>query len=196
MKRLIVFFVGVIWLSPTYSWSDPSPEIRWLQNEPVTLFDLGMIRAEKDLKTIADHIKHLSIRFTRQNKNALNGNGFIISNALYIFENNSLKLQFTFFNTQKNPLTVEFCKKGIETIQDTILRDYKDTYGKKKSAELIIRDWFSHSGFQGVSRPKNLEQRVSSLTTISLDIIHPNISCSIPLAGDMISVTPKKTGDF
>jgi len=46
MKRAILI-LAFLWLFPFYSWADPSPGIRWLQNEPLTLFDWGMWKAEK-----------------------------------------------------------------------------------------------------------------------------------------------------
>ncbi len=56
MKRAILI-LAFLWLFPFYSWADPSPGIRWLQNEPVTLFDWGMRNAEEHLRILTEDAK-------------------------------------------------------------------------------------------------------------------------------------------
>jgi len=49
MKRAILI-LGFLFLFPFHSWADPSPGIRWLQKEPVTLFDWGVRNAYDALR--------------------------------------------------------------------------------------------------------------------------------------------------
>ena len=55
MKKAILV-LGFLLLFPVHSWADPSPGIRWLMKEPVTLFDWGMRNVQDSLTDALDGI--------------------------------------------------------------------------------------------------------------------------------------------
>jgi hypothetical protein len=177
MKRAILI-LGVLLLFPFYSRADPSPEIRWLQNAPVTLFDWGMRRADESLEQ-ASKVVQVTL------------DGTVMQMSNYDFTKNSIDL-WVIVSFPKKTYTTQDCKDALTNLHRVLLVRALNETNEKKKAYVIVNNWFSHEGFQTKSRPKTLEKEVAELTTLKISINHNDdsrIICAIPLTGGSISVT-------
>jgi len=53
MKHFQKFLILAMILFSTPALADPSPGVSWLQKEPLTLFDWGIFKAQKELDHMA-----------------------------------------------------------------------------------------------------------------------------------------------
>jgi len=180
MKRAILI-LGFLLLYPVYSWADPSSGIRWLQNEPVMLFDWGMRNTEESLKKASK-----VVQFTLE--------GTLMQATNYDFTKNSITLWIVISSPKQN-YTSQDCKDALTNVHRVLLVQLGNETDEKKKAYVIVNNWFSHKGFKTKSRPKALEKEVAELTILKLSINHiddSRIICAIPLTGGSISVTSIK----
>ena len=180
MKRAILI-LAFLWLFPFYSWADPSPGIRWLQNEPVTLFDWGMRNMEESLKKASKVVQSTL-------------EGTLMQATNYDFTKNSITLWIVISFPKQN-YTSQDCKDALTNVHRWLLVQLGNETDEKKKAYVIVNNWFSHEGFKSSDRPKNLEKDIAELTTFKISANHKDgsgISCTIPLTGGPISVTRKE----
>lgn len=179
-----ILILGFLLALPLCSWADPSPGLRWLQNEPVTLFDWGMRSAEEDLKDLVKNSKKISTYISKNQQTT--------QMASYSFSGNWLNL-YIFVVQPENNITAEECKDLLRTLHKIMLFMGSVNEGdEKKKAYALIDRWFSHEGFKSVDRPETIGQEIAELTTFNISVSHrdgSSISCAIPLTGGSISLT-------
>lgn len=185
------------------AWAEPSAEVKWLMNDPVTIFDLGMKRADEALHKAVDDLiaGHDEILETSSSR---------FASAQYAYGQNSIELTVgaVLAAGAKAP-TAEGCQKLVNDLQDRLLiaesvtDQRRDGLAKgpprtseEKAGSLVAR-WFSHQGFERTNRPAGIDDKIASLIQINAQVFlpadnEPSIVCSMPLAGDVVSVTIKK----
>jgi hypothetical protein len=190
-------------LISSQAWAEQSAEVKWLMNDPVTIFDLGMKRADEALhKAVDDLIQgHDEILATASSR---------FASAQYAYGQNSIELTVGAVVAEgaKTP-TAEGCQKLVNDLQDRLLiaesvtDQRRDRLAKgpprtveEKAGSLVAR-WFSHQGFERTNRPAGIDDKIASLIQINAQLFladdsEPSVVCSMPLAGDIVTVKTKK----
>ncbi len=186
----------------SYAWAEPSADVKWLMDDPVTIFDLGMKRADETLhEAVNDMIA--------AHDDILVGSSSHFASARYAYGQNSIELTVGAFLAEgvKAP-TAERCQKLVNDLQDRLLIAEAVTDQRRqqlaqpprtseaRAASLVAR-WFSHQGFERTNRPAGLDNKIASLMQINAELFlpsesGPSVVCSMPLAGDIVTVKTKK----
>jgi hypothetical protein len=190
-------------LMSSHARAEQSAEVKWLMNDPVTIFDLGMKRADESLHKAVDDLiaAHDDILETASSR---------FASAQYAYGQNSIELSVGAFLGEgaKSP-TAERCQKLVNDVQDRLLigeavadqrrqqlAQEPPRTTEARAASLVAR-WFSHQGFERANRPAGIDDKIASLIQIKAQVFlladsEPSVVCSMPLAGDIVSVTIKK----
>jgi len=214
IKRLqALVFALIIFLFANTVIADPSPGLSWLQGEPISLFDKGMIEADALMKEVEKEYKENSFFSKSFPLPTVYGKDILemeMGTAFYSFETNQITLLIQLTNNSKHPISItpDVCSKIIEPIRRVIFSKGKaiiigltgkpDIGYERKHAEKLMENLFSHEGYTNRRRPKSLEEELVRLTKILIHITSLFITsfgkvvstnCSIPLAGGPVSVT-------
>jgi hypothetical protein len=185
------------------AWAEQSPEVKWLMNDPVTIFDLGMKRADEALhEAVTDMIA--------AHEDILAGSSSHFASAQYAYGQNSIELTIgAVLPEDAIAPTAEACQKLVNDLQDRLLiaesvaDQRRDRLAKgpprtsEEKARSLVARWFSHQGFERTNRPAGIDDKIASLIQINAKVFlpadtEPSVVCSMPLAGDVVSVTIKK----
>lgn len=180
MKKIILI-LGFLLLFPVHSWADPSPGIRWLQKEPVTLFDWGIMRMQYSAEKAVEILREPGVTETHAfvyydgNKNA-----FEID--LGVFPDPNTKEWFT----------PKRCKNTLRKLYEKFGFLYFKS--KREFAEQKAMEWFSHKGrMVSLNQPNNLIKNIAESITLKFNIPgvvgHHGGSCSIPFTGGKVSIS-------
>jgi hypothetical protein len=187
----------------SYARAERSVDVKWLMDDPVTIFDLGMKRADDALhEAVNDMIA--------AHDDILAGSSSHFASARYAYGQNSIELTVGAFLSQGAVApTAERCQKLVNDLQDRLLIAEAVTDQRRqqlaqepprtseaKAASLVAR-WFSHQGFERTDRPAGLDNRIASLMQINAEVFlpsesAPSVVCSMPLAGDIVTVRTRK----
>lgn len=157
MKRLIYFFL----LFPSVCFAEPSSSINYLMNEPVTLFDLGIVKMEDHLK---DFCK--STILDDPNYRMLGDDLTAVCSCYYKYDTNEIQLsilltipsQDTSLNTVK-----EYAKKIFYKLR----RRFGIDPETGTNAVGNIHEWFSHQGYIKRPMPKNIETDIVKIINVT-----------------------------
>ncbi len=162
MKRVLLF--AILFATTTTGNTEPTPAVRYLINEPVTLFDLGMLRLDEDFSNLAK----------RDSASELNLNATVI--VKYWWHENRISIGMHMFSNKVESVQSRknFCKEGIAWIKHFLGVDaqtgkplYKPLY-RASSSNLV--GYFSHIGFSTKSEPKNIAAELDTITELSVSL--------------------------
>ena len=151
MKRIVVFTRAVLLLFPLLAVAEPTPAIEYLMREPVTLFDLGMLKLDQALVDLN-----------------VQGVGRMSTIIAYDWDKNRIKIgAATLFNKGR---TTQAAKKGcteaLEKVKSRL--GINPSTGKPLLPNLLlVSDFFSHSGFGKRGEPKNLARELHSIVELT-----------------------------
>ncbi len=146
--------------------AEPGPVGRWLMNEPVTLWDLGLMNMEQDAEQAAEHIK-------------TSDDGWIAW-ARYNWDNNEIEIRLIAVGFN-GAISHETCNDTRRAFLAALISAY-GMYNEKKAGELAhqaIGWWFSHKGFESKSRDEKLEEKLARIIFVEVRL-HNNdggVSC-------------------
>jgi len=192
---LIVFSSG--------AWAEPSADVKWLMNDPVTIFDLGMKRADEALREAVNDLM-------AAHDDILETSSSHFASVQYVYGQKAIELTLgAFLGEGANLPTAERCQKLVNDLQDRLLAAESVTDQRRqrlsqepprtseaRAASLVAR-WFSHQGFERTDRPAGLDARIAGLMQLNVQIFllsdsRPSMVCSMPLAGDIVTITTGK----
>ena len=145
--------------------AEPGPIGRWLMSEPLTLWDIGMIRAEEEASRAAK-ASSPDLGFSRW------------GGARYSWENNEIELYMYAVGYEGEP-THEKCNE----VRQTFIRDLVYWGDNDDALRLILTDtiseWFSHEGWQKQSRDEKIGEKMARITFVEVVLSGPKglISC-------------------
>jgi hypothetical protein len=160
--KTFLLFVALFGLVST-SHAEPSPSVRYLMNEPVTLFDWGIIRLYEYLDEYTTHyLKTNSVQD-------------IYSTVTYDSSRNNIiiSLVVTRLTQQANesPASVDSSSRDIcKTITRTLRREFltdRDRYVRQSSG---IYRFFGHIGFKGKNEPIGSFDEIEKITVINVSV--------------------------
>ena len=199
IKRLIAGISLLMFILPQWTWADPSPGIKWLQNEPASLFDLGILKLEKYLDNIRvfyfDHDKKAIVNDTP--KIQLGNRGVV-----YYFQSNKLLINILIAAYEGPASEEDKCKNSVEIIRKSILWEHGlkkigiDVYGKE-STQKAMKSFFNHEGDIRNNPPNSIGVELAAITYLQISQLASGaatggplfISCEMLLAGGPIAVT-------
>ena len=186
-KSLIVLLV----VFPVTAISKPPVEIQYLMNEPLSLFDFGLIRLEEDLKDNSNGSmipKSMMASFARVTSKSL----YKFPTVKYDWDRNLLKLQIEYalvfgLAVPQPPEKFDERKAGKALCRETV-KHVRVRLGSPSG----LGDYFSHFGYTKAGRPKALEAtllestEIVVLTRMSMEERTINM-CRASLAGGKIT---------
>ena len=138
MKRLMI----LILLLPSLVSSDPGPATRYLMNEPASIFDLGMLRAERDLiNTQSNMSKLIDQRYGRE-----------------VYYEIGLRYEFD------NDLLVFVLNLAQSGDDKAVCSVVLDAYTER--VDTFLSKWFSHVDYQSTDQPDDLMKNLRKRTQI------------------------------
>jgi len=178
MKRTILLL-----FAPLLALGDPGSATRYLMNDPVSMLDLGIFRAEQYLER--------SLETRRKTYKILNDPSFTIlkSNVFYVFDDDLIV-----FSAE-----IKGLEPDAETLEDECRSIVEDM---RIIAKLLPIIWFSHEGFKRSGEPDKLilqiedrmELRCAGTSTfVGADPLEPIVSVRSKLLDEEVFVT--KAGD-
>ena len=146
--------------------AEPGPVGQWLMNDPLTLWDLGMMNMDRDAEQAAEFIQ-------------TSDSGWIAW-ARYDWDNNEIEVTLGVVGFD-GTATHDTCNDTRRSFLAALLGAY-DLYSEKKAGELAhqaIGWWFSHKGFERKSRDEKLEEKLARIVFVAVRLGAPDggITC-------------------
>jgi len=151
MKRVLLF--AILFATTTMGNTEPTPAVQYLMNEPVTLFDLGMLRLEQIFKKLALEERELNLNVT----------------VGYAWKENRILIDM--YDRRDKVESVQsrkmLCKEDIATLKN-FLWISAETGKPPFSPTSRLQELFSHIGFSRKSEPKNIAAELDTITELSV----------------------------
>ena len=135
--------------------AEPGPVGKWLMNEPLTLWDHGMMNMDRDAEQAAEDIKKTDGRWRAW--------------ARYDWDNNEIEVALDVAGFD-GTATHDTCNDTRRSFLAALLGAY-DLYSEEKAGELAhqaIGWWFAHRGFQSNSRDEKLEAKLARIVFVAV----------------------------
>lgn len=161
------------------AWAEPGPVGRWLMNQPVSLFSLGLYKVEKDIERAAEQVKYSHAR------ESLASGG-----ARYEWDDNRIVLYGRFImQAVSNKDGQRICKAFIDEVR--YFGGVNPDTGQLNSQGLS--SWyaleFDHIGY-GVQGPADWRTKLDRIFVIEVEImgVEGLFRCHAPLLGSTFSI--------
>jgi hypothetical protein len=182
-KVLIIFFVLFFFVETSNS--EPPAAIKYLMNEPLSMFEWGLYRMEKGLNDYFGPTYDDTVD--------------ISTTVVYRWESNKIEvgiLAGSFANFKNKNVAKKACIKIVNIVRGLLGIDYKT--GKQLENFNLYRDYFSHIYFKNPDEPKNIEDSLNGLTEIQIGANYKSkghtimLLCTAPLSGVNMKFTEHK----
>lgn len=176
MKINIIVVLSILLLQSHISSADPSQNIKYLMNEPVSLFDLGILRLNEQVKGLK-----------------LTNGGKLESTVDYEWDRNRIRI-LVFGPSDMHPKSLmeakNWCHESFRSIRLTFgvnpdkgIPSYLD--------KSLLSVYFSHQEYLKGNKPKNIEAELDNITEIVAvftieDKDKTTIKCQGPLVSNEI----------
>ena len=154
MKKTVLFLVlfGALCIQV---YGEPTPTVSWLMNEPVSMWDWGLMRLENSLRAERS-LSNFSVRVDYQWD----------ANIIRILVNDTLEPE----NDWGREKIVDYGKQVANSIRESL---YVNTQTGKPygSGESFLEINFFHMGFERHSRPDNMGKELDAITEIRVHIM-------------------------
>ena len=194
MKRLALAAVLVLVAGTAHA--ERSEGVIWLMDQPASLFDWGMRSIDEHADTVKEYAtkpavaskvmpdKHV-VSWTRGGYYNLKTNQIVISFSIHALKPELRKGEacFAALNALRN---LFFQRAGY--------RDYDANNDEQRVvyAQKLMGRFFSHEGIIFPNRPANIGEELANMTVFEVAYTRreglPGISCTVPLAGNAITV--------
>jgi hypothetical protein len=143
--------------------AEPSPSVRYLMNEPVTLFDWGILR-------LHDYLDEYTFHYLKTNSVQ-----DIYSTVSYDARRNKITISMIVTrqaeHENESPASVrkssrDICKTVTQTLRREFLTD-RDTHARRSSG---IYRFFGHIGFKGKDEPIDSFDEIEKVTVINVSV--------------------------
>ena len=145
MKRVILLL-----LFPLLSFADPGGATQYLINDPVSMMDIGIFRAERDLDII---IQRRNKSYEKRRDLSLTALSGFVS---YLYEDDLIVLSAELNGAEPIAKTLEDeCRLIVELM--------------RTRANILAEVWFSHAGFKRSGEPKDLADKIKDRIQLRCD---------------------------
>lgn len=171
MKNGLFFIIIAIIVSVSAQGkAEPSKEVYWLMNEPVSMLEWGLYRLNSE------------IEFDERIMSIISGTK-PYARWIYDYENNEIQLQIVYYvdNFEKKIMR-EKMKESIEYIkvQFPVAKNIGST---------ILHSYFTHDYYEDANRPKSIGKHIDKITKIVIIAKYSktkSYKCYSPLVEDKI----------
>lgn len=155
MKRKVLLFVVLLSMWTIPATAEPNKVVRWLMDEPASLFDISMIRMR-----IANETKWTPELIKRIEGKGLTIEPAFIGSVVYTFDENRITIGASFVGTPAE----ETCA--------SVLREYKNIIipSSDKFYITIFGSYFDHVNYSTEPRPHNFNTEISKLVQFTIGI--------------------------
>jgi len=175
MKKLIFVLI----LFPTICFAEPTSSIRHLMNEPVSLFDLGMVRTDDHLKWFCRQFDFSSAALFGDDTSA-----FCISG--YDYDKNRISLNIL-ISDATDEIKLEDVKSEVKRIIDGLRKSFGVDPQIGKLVITYVGDYFSHQGYSTTKERKISQIKMEDIVEIQLDIYSKNHKYFLKSHGKLLS---------
>lgn len=138
--------------------ADARPAFDWLTREPVTLFDLGMLRLRQEMVEAAAWLV-----------GAGHARGEPLAGAFYQWRQHQIVAYVTVHERFADP-TETGCRAMFQRLRERLFRD---TPGGIRSAEIYLETLFAHPGFGNYGNPRHIGRELVELVQVEVTILPP-----------------------
>jgi hypothetical protein len=198
MKRIATAAALIALLLASQARAEPGSIVNWLMNEPLTLWDWGMVESNKRAGEIGDELEESM-------------GGRISSYAFYEWDENEFVFKLSFWQYME-AITHENCNTirrrfimslagyydfeiidvddGVWVWDETALREWQPSDDEIEKFEAYlhykINRWFSHQEFQRTGRDEDLEEKLSRIMYVEVSLHPPDFSSEAIVCKDRI----------
>lgn len=152
-------------LGPALVAAEPTPSVRWLMNEPASLFDIGMMRLGDANKFWWTPValeepskRHLNL--------VLNDRGGVGS-AVYTWDENLITLDLPLLGTPSEAL----CSTALDIYKNVVSPHHADaSASSRQMAMLLLTHFFDHVNYSSTRAPKDLHENLTNVIIFSVGI--------------------------
>ena len=163
MRRILMSSViaFLILTNPKITNAEPSETIKYLMNEPATLFDLGLYRINQELS-------ERPIPFTIDKAPPATR-----IYAEYNWDLNRIEINIRYlYGTKKIPNNIkELALFHIDNLKVYLGIDTRT--GRPFGKQSRLKEYFIHLNFENKNRPKYLGEKLDQITTFIIEVISP-----------------------
>jgi hypothetical protein len=175
LKSLIV--VLFILFSVNISQAEPSSNMKYLMNKPISIMDWGLINIDLQLRKLTDKT------YAHELKEAQ----IIAPSVIYNRGTNRIIIHIGIGGANTKEQAKEWCKSTVDKIRSMFFINL-DT-GKPYSVNGALYFYFTHVGYSKKSEPKGLSEELDNITVIKVEVIYQNsksLICEAPLLGTSV----------
>lgn len=156
MRRLLIL---AILFTSFAARAEPGPTINWLMNEPMSLWDWGVVSLREEAESVRRALGSLRHDL-----------GVLPSSAHYDFSDNRINIHFRAGSNSSDPQLIEgdcaFAWNGIVGL----FTAFHDGDSRESKAANLLEGHFSHpGGYKVNSRPEDIGLRLSRITYVILE---------------------------
>ncbi len=160
-----LFVLSLLALSPLSLYAEPTPSVRWLMNEPASLFDIGMMQlrdANKFWWTPAA-MEELS----KRNLNLILNDRGGVGSAVYSWGENLITLDLPLLGAPTEAL----CSTALEIYKNVVSPHRADaTASSRQMAMLLLAHFFDHVNYSSTRAPKDLHENLTNVIIFSVGV--------------------------
>jgi len=163
MKKLVIF---IVLLFPTVCFAEPTPTVRYLMEEKLSLFDAGMIELNKVVEGFCEYYKDIIVSEFPELSKVFPTTG----SSTYVWDENKIVISILIVLDKKptdEKRLKDFSKTIFEALQTNFIIDNKT--GKPINPIFDnISELFSHQGYQKKNEPSTLQADLHNIMYVTL----------------------------
>lgn len=136
--------------------ADPTRIPRWLMNEPISMFDWGILQTEQRLSSL-----NMYSNFT---------NRFISGSVSYDWDADRLRLEVSFWGSGTESECIENLKIAKANFVGYSTKFSNNNRTLTSAAPLTFAGLFGHPGFKNGAQPKDLGEQLANISTLEATI--------------------------
>lgn len=148
-------------LSALSASAEPTPAVRWLMNEPASLFDIGMMRL-REVNKLSWTPAFLA-EITKRNLNLTHYERSWLGGAVYSWDDNIISIDVSLLGAPTEVL----CSTALGIYKDVISPNRESS---RELAVLFLTHFFDHINYNSARRPKDLHENLANVLIFSVGI--------------------------
>lgn len=169
MKKVVLLLVV---LFPLNAFASPDKTVTYLMNQPLSLFDSGMIRLNSRVEDFAHYIKNGYKNYGLGKFSEIMDSSDLDSSAEYDWDSNRIIINVNLMVRYHKT----FQANQLKELSRIIIKRFKYILGYSPDyhRRVINRGFFSHQGYQMKNNPKNLMEDLDNITQIKFTVMQLN----------------------
>jgi hypothetical protein len=163
MKKVVFF---ILLLFPAVCFAEPTPTVRYLMEEKLSIFDAGMIELNKIVEGFCEFYKDIIVSYFPDLSKTFPTTG----SSTYVWDENKIIISIVIVLDKKptdEKILKEFSKMIFEALQTNFLIDKRT--GKPINPIFDnISELFSHQGYQKKNEPSTLQSDLHNIIYVTL----------------------------